>query len=74
MTSALIRISQRRERGRKVIEIKLPRRILTALRSMNPESVRFSFGVDEEFEIDAGELHDALVETHKKRRRRGGAR
>jgi hypothetical protein len=73
VTSALIRISQRREHGRKVVEVRLPRRILTALRSMNPESVRFSFGVNEEFELDAGELHDALVETHKKRRRKGEA-
>ena len=68
MTSALIRFSARRERGRKVVEVKLPRRILTALRSMNPESVRFSFGVNEQFEIDASELHDALVETHKRKR------
>ncbi len=71
MTSAVIRLSQRREHGRKVVEVALPRRILTALRSMNPESVRFTFGVNEKFEVDAGELQEAIVETYKKRRRRG---
>lgn len=71
MTSAVIRLSQKREHGRKVVEVTLPRRVLTALRSMNPESVRFTFGVNEKFEVDAGELHGAIVETYKKRRRRG---
>ena len=74
MTSAMIRLSQRREHGRKVVEVKLPRRILTALRSINPESVRFDFGVNEKFELDASELHDAIVETYEKRRRKGEAR
>lgn len=69
----MIRLSQLREHGRKIVEVKLPRRILTALRSMNPESVRFTFGVNENFELDAGELHDAITETYKKRRRKGEA-
>lgn len=71
MTTAMIKLGLRREHGRKVVEVKLPRRLLTALRSMDPESVRFTFGVRESFELDAGELHDALIETHKKRKRRG---
>lgn len=71
MTSAMIKLRLRRERGKKIVEVDLPRRLLTALRSMNPESVRFTFGVNESFEIGSGELHDALTETYEKRRRKG---
>ena len=76
MTSALIKISNRHEDGEKVVEITLPRRILTALRSMNPSSVRFNFGVKEQFEIDSAELKSAILETYKKkkRQRRKGVR
>ena len=65
----MIRLRQRRERGRKVVEVVLPRRVLTALRSMNPEAVRFNFGVKEQFEIDAKELQGAIVETYKRKAR-----
>lgn len=73
MTTAMIKLGLRRERGRKIVEVRLPRRVLTALRSMDPESVRFTFGTNESFELGAGELHDALTETYKKRRRKGEA-
>lgn len=71
MTSVVIRLKQKREGGRKVVEIQLPRRLLTALRSMNPESVRFNFGMNEQFEVDSSELHGAIAETYKKRRKKG---
>ena len=67
MTSAMIRLRQRREHGQKVVEVELPRRILTALRSMNPAAVRFKFGIKEQFEISARDLQEAIVETYKKK-------
>jgi hypothetical protein len=71
MTSAVVRLTQNRENGRKVVEISVPRRILTALRSMNPEAVRFNFGMNEEFVLGARQLQEAIAETYKERRRKG---
>lgn len=74
MTSAVVRLTQRVEGGKKIVEISVPRRILTALRAMNPESVRFAFDVSESFEVGARQLQEAIAETYRLRRREGRAR
>lgn len=71
MTSAVVRLVQKRENGKKVVEIAVPRRILTALRSMNPESVRFNFGMNEGFVVGARQLQEAIADTYKERRKKG---
>lgn len=74
MTSAVVRLTQRVENGKKIVEISVPRRILLALRAMNPEAVRFNFAVNESFEVGARQLQEAIAETYKERRRKGQAR
>lgn len=74
MTSAVVRLTQRVEHGRKVVEISVPRRILLALRAMNPEAVKLNFAVNESFEIGARQLQEAVAATYKERRRKGEAR
>ena len=74
MITAMIKLELRREGGKKVVEVKLPRRLLTAIRSMNPEAVKMTFGVNESFVLGAGELSDALKESYEKRRKKGVVR
>lgn len=74
MTSAVIRLTQVVEGGKKIVEISVPRRILTALRSMNPEAVRFNFAVNEQFEVGARQLQEAVAETYRMKQRKGQAR
>lgn len=70
-THALVRVRKLRERGKKIVEFSLPDRILRLLKQTDPASVRFRFGINESFEVGASELKEAVVETHKRKRRRG---
>ena len=73
MTSAMIRMMMRRENGKKIIEMKLPRRVLTAIKTRKPSAIRFVFdGVKETFEIDASAAQKALVETYQKKKKKKG--
>ena len=74
MTSAVIRLNQVVEGGKKVVEITVPRRILTALRSMDPAAVRFNFAVNEQFEVGARQLQEAIAETYRLKRMKGRVR
>ncbi len=69
MTSAMIQVREIRDRGRKVVEIVIPRRIFTALRAMRPDSVKLKFSNTEAFEIGASELGRAIKETYSKKKR-----
>jgi len=74
VTSATLRMKRITEHGRKVVEVQLPERVLRHLKLANPDTVRFRFGLKDIIEIDAGELKEAIVETHKRKNRRGARR
>lgn len=71
MSHALTRFRKLRERGKKIVEVQMPERVLRLLKQADPDTVRITFGGSNKFEIGAGELKEAIVETHRRNRRRG---
>ena len=70
VTSAMVRMRRLNEDGKKVVELELPRRVLTALRAVKADSLRVRFGGGEAFQVDAGPLGRAIQETYREKGRR----
>ncbi len=63
----MITLREKREGGRKTLQVVIPRRVLLSIRIMRPDNVEFKFGENESFQADSKALSKAILEGYKGR-------